>query len=207
METGGRLAIALQPGGEAGWCYYSDPVALLPEEGDLWIETALESPDGQLIFGSAGPFADCEWTQEPVQAEVGVLLDPARSSFRIGVRLLEDTEQTEVFVRWRAVRAGGGSEEEPAPAEPEVRWQKWYADEEAFYIEAVPGQMQKKDKFMFICHLPEGAEGLVEWSVVGEDAGTISPYGLYTAPDRVGVFEVIASLGSRQAKAYVVVRE
>ncbi len=205
METGGRLTIALQPGGEAGWCYYSDPVTLLEEPGDLWIETAVEQPDGQVIFGSAGPFEDCEWT-EPLQAEAGVLLDPARSSFRIGLRLLADTELTEVQVRWRAVRMGGAAAPQIQP-ENEVKWQKWYADAEAFYIEAVPGQMQKNDKFMFICHLPEGADQLVEWSVSGEDAGTITPYGLYTAPDHVGVFEVIASLGSRQAKAYVVVKE
>ena len=204
METSGMVRISLLPGGEAGWCYYSEPVVLMPEEGDLWIDLALVTSDGQVVFGDMGPFTDCEYTEEPVQAEIGALLDPMHSAFRVGVRLKEDTEAEEVFVRWRAVRMaplGGGA------AGPKVEEKEEKRPDPTFYIEAVPGSIGKGRKFMFLCHRPEEDTEPVVWSVVGEDAGTIDAYGMYTAPDRIGVFEVQAALGGRKTSAYVVVKE
>ena len=138
METSGMVRISLLPGGEAGWCYYSEPVVLMPEEGDLWIDLALVTSDGQVIFGDMGPFTDCEYTEEPVQAEIGALLDPSHSAFRVGVRLKEDTEAEEVFVRWRAVRMAplGGGDAGPKAEEKEEK-----RPDPTFYIEAVPGSI------------------------------------------------------------------
>lgn len=204
METGGIVKISLQPGGEAGWCYYSEPVVLMPEEGELWIETALVQPDQKIIFGSSLPFADCDYTEEPVRAEIGALLDPARSSFRIGLCLLEDTEQESVEVCWRAVRKTSFAKP-PAAVLPEAEEETTSAPD--LYIDAVPGFIGKNRKFMFVCHLPEGMDETVTWSVEGEDAGTIDSYGMYTAPDRVGVFEVKAAAGDRVASAFVVVKD
>ena len=60
---------------------------------------------------------------------------------------------------------------------------------------------------MFTCHRPEDLEESVTWNVVGEDAGTINGYGMYTAPDRPGVFEVTAQAGGFTASAYIVVKD
>ena len=40
-------------------------------------------------------------------------------------------------------------------------------------IMTTPGFIGKNRKFMFVCHLPEGMDETVTWSVEGEDAGTI----------------------------------
>ena len=99
METSGMVRISLLPGGEAGWCYYSEPVVLMPEEGDLWIDLALVTSDGQVVFGDMGPFTDCEYTEEPVQAEIGALLGPPWNNDLAGLLAGQPVGRTGSFRR------------------------------------------------------------------------------------------------------------
>ncbi len=228
MEQRGETTIRLIPGGAAGWCYYSREIsldkALRGKDGKLWIEAAVQQPKGEILYGDASVFAESEYLGMAVLAEVGILLNKEQNAFRIGLRLLEDTDENEVKVFWRAFCKGKKNqmaersvspvfketpeeeaEESAIPQEEEPKEEPQHSEE--FYIESVPGQIFKGQKFMFMCHRPEDLEESVTWNVVGEDAGTINGYGMYTAPDRPGVFEVTAQAGGLLASAYIVVKD
>lgn len=218
----GRVAIPLLPGGEAGWCYYSDEIEHELGETLVWIESSLEQPDGALVFGNSSVFEDSEYLEEPLLAEVGILLNPDRKSFRVGVKLLADTEQKEAVVYWRA-RELKRTEAERKLASDEktllgyyMKAQKIQEDvqsyinenPESFYIKSTPKYLYKNQKFMFSCQLPEGVQEPVTWKVLGEDGGTIDSYGMYTAPDRQGVFQVEASLGEQyRTTVYIMIKD
>lgn len=218
----GRAVIPLTPGGEAGWCYYSDAIYHELGDGLLWIDFALEQPDGAIVYGSTAPFDECEYMEETIQAEVGVLLNRDRKSFRIGVKLLKDTEQKEAVVCWRAGRIRRAEAERRFVGE-EKKLLDYYmtarrseaeipvvSDPEAFYITSTPKYLYRGQKFMFTCRLPEGEKGPVYWRVLGDDGGTIDSFGMYTAPQRQGVFQVEASLGDParyKTTVYVMIKE
>lgn len=220
----GRVVIPLIPGGEAGWCYYSDEINHELGDGLLWIDYALEQPEGAMLFGSASAFEDSEYLEEPLLAEVGILLSPDRKSFRVGIKLLADTDQKEAVVYWRAGQLKR-SEAERKLAEDEKTLLGYYMTAkrpvvqsmvvevqedapEAFYIQSTPKYLYKGQKFMFSCKVPEGTKEPVTWKVLGEDAGTIDSYGMYTAPDHQGVFQVEASLGSHyRTTVYVMIKD
>ena len=217
----GRVSISLLPGGEAGWCYYSDEIDHELGDGLLWIDYALEQPEGGLMFGNASVFEDSEYLEDPLLAEVGILLSPDRKTFRVGVKLLADTEQKEAVVYWRAGQLKR-SEAERKLASDEKTLLNYYmtarqpvsaapveeASSDSFYIKSTPKYLYKGQKFMFSCQVPEGTNEEVRWGVLGEDAGTIDGYGMYTAPDRQGVFQVEASLGDRyRTTVYVMIKD
>ena len=209
MQTNGKLIIPLTPGGEAGWCYYSSPVALKPEEGDLWIDAALENSDGSRVFGSAGPFEEADFCEEPIQAEIGALVAADHASFRIGLKLLKDTDQTQAVVYWRASRLPVQTyDPKPDNTQDTKKWDPNILPAQSdFYIEATPAYLHYGDRFMFTCHRPEGITAPVEWKVKGENAGSINGYGMYIAPDRAGVFEIEATCLDFSATCYLMVRE
>lgn len=214
MEQRGETIIRLIPGGAAGWCYYSKEIRLEKALGRngrrVWIEAAVVQPDGSILFGDGAAFADSESIDTPVLASTGVLLNKEQSAFRIGLRLLEDTEAEEVKVIWRAYCKGKKNpveeEIEERPEDPEGS-APVPTQAEDLYIEAVPGSILKGHKFMFTCHRPAGVQDPVQWAVIGEDTGVINGYGMYTAPDHPGIFEVTAQVGDMKASAYVVVRD
>ncbi|MCR5005396.1 MAG: hypothetical protein K6A77_05785 [Clostridiales bacterium] len=217
MEQRGETIIRLIPGGAAGWCYDSKEIQLekaLRRSGRrLWIEAAIVQPDGSVVFGDGAAFADHDDIETPVLAAVGILLNKEQTAFRIVLRLLEDTEAEEVKVIWRAYCKGKKNPLEEGPEEileereePEVPAPA-PSQAEDFYIEAVPGSILTGHKFMFTCHRPDGTQEAVQWALVGEDTGVINGYGMYTAPDHPGVFEVTAQAGSLKASAYIVVRD
>ena len=222
MEQRGETVIRLIPGGAAGWCYYSKEIhlekALRKSGRRIWIEAGVVQPDGSVLFGDATPFIDSDQIGTAVLAATGILLNKEQSAFRIGLRLLEDTDEAEVKVIWRAYckgKKGAAEAEESTEEAVEETVEERQAEapvaapqpSDDFYIEAVPGSIRQGDKFMFTCHRPADVQEPVQWAVAGEDAGWINGYGMYTAPRRPGIFEVTAQVGDRKTSAYIVVRE
>ena len=80
---------------------------------------------------------------------------------------------------------------------------------QAFYITNPPKYLRPGMKYTFSCRKSDDLQGVVSWKVEGEDSGTISKFGTYTAPMRQGVFEVQAMLEETDlsASVYVVVKE
>lgn len=212
MAMHGKVTVPLTPGGEKGWCYFSPLIPLEIKEDEVFIDLALENADGSVCFGSSAPFEDCDFLDEPLSADLGAVLSADKASFRVGIRLNADTERTEAVVFWRVCAL---SDEGPSKDHRGSLVDRTFPDQAQvhvaapaeFYIEAAPSYMRPGDRFMFSCHRPEGHSDPVEWSVKGEQAGRINGYGMYTAPDHGGVFEVEARLGAMTARAYVMVRE
>ena len=117
MEQRGETVIRLIPGGAAGWCYYSKEIRLekgLRKSGRrIWIEAGVVQPDGSVLFGDGTAFVDSDQIGTAVLAAVGILLNKEQSAFRIGLRLLEDTDEAEVKVIWRAYCKGKKNQAEP----------------------------------------------------------------------------------------------
>ena len=216
----GRVAIPLIPFGEAGWCYYSDAIEHELGDGLVWIDYSLEQPEGTMIFGSADVYAESEYLDEPLSAEIGILLSADRKSFRVGIRLLADTEQKEAVVYWRAQLLQRSEAERKLAADEKTLLSYYMTAKEpaivpkeedtaeAFYIKSTPQYLLKGQKFMFTCQVPEGTTEPVVWKVLGDQGGTIDGYGMYTAPDRQGVFQVEASLGDRyRTTVYVMIKD
>ena len=226
MEQRGETVIRLIPGGAAGWCYYSKEIRLekgLRKSGRrIWIEAGVVQPDGSVLFGDGAAFVDSDQIGTAVLAATGILLNKEQSAFRIGLRLLEDTDEAEVKVIWRAYCKGKKNLAEPEE-EAEEKTEEMVEEmleeksaevpeaaplrEDDFFIEAVPGSIRQGDKFMFTCHRPADVQEPVQWTVAGEDAGWINGYGMYTAPQHPGVFEVTAQVGELKTSAYIVVKD
>lgn len=222
----GMVRIPLMPGGEAGWCYYSEDIEHGLSDGILKVDVALEQPDGGRIYGDTSPFEDSEYTSPALQASIGALLSPDKKSFRIGVKLLADTEQKEAIVYWQASciqksdadRLPNANEKVLVDfymsgrdrAETESAEKEESIAAEDFYIVSAPRYLYRGQKFMFACHLPGEEQGNVNWKVIGENGGTIDGYGMYTAPDHQGVFQIEASIGEPakyRTTVYVMVKE
>lgn len=150
------------------------------------------------IYGNTGLFPQ---EQAPiVAAETAVKVMNDRGSFVVAARLLEDSRQVMLPLRWVAVAMPGGGEESKlkkmsgksiSATQPTVV----VATRDVHYVNIRFNNMEP-------CTLV--------YELTEKDAGTITSDGVYTAPGREGVFEIRISCAEYpliSTYAYVVVKK
>lgn len=186
----GSYWLDLDGGGERGDRFIGEEIPHGLGLGPVFVTAGLEDADGIVTYGSSEIFPDME-----LLLELSVRVYPDKGTFQIAGRLREQIIKNGVMVHWTALMQAEEKKTKkltrkifikPGILELAVR--------ESHYLEAVCTNMDDKT---------------VEWSVQPH-GGSISPNGMYTAPNIPGVYEVVVqSTAYPQVRAsiFVVVRE
>ncbi|NHN32413.1 hypothetical protein [Paenibacillus agricola] len=113
---------AASPFGRGGKSYVSPEIEHGLGLGNLFIYTGIEEVNGdyisdilssseRLYYGSADVFKGSEYEPTGPDVKVGTILYPQKGTFRIGVRLQQPTEATQINIRWWAFKKTSDADE------------------------------------------------------------------------------------------------
>lgn len=201
----GVCEIPLSPGMRRGQIAYSDEIVHGLGPGTVYVSVGPEYlaedpklgvPARNTIYGTAELFAG-EQTQA-VETAVKVMND--RGSFIAAVRLLADSTQVVIPLRWTAVMMPGGGVEN--------RVQKLAGKSIAAVQPTVV--MATRSSHFFNVRFNNMEPCTLTYELTEKDSGEITSDGIYTAPGREGVFEIhisCAELPLISTYAYAVVKK
>lgn len=190
---------------EAGRVLYSEELAHGLGPGPVLMEFGVENvypvaniPQNRtdLLLGDVSLFAQPGGTYD-APIERGVRIHPDKGTFELAVRLKGRLRQTALRLRWFAWRP----EEALPPPEPPGKLLRLKPD----MLRVAPGEAVQ-----FTPVFAEGAPAPCEFSVEGRRSGSVTRDGVYTAPDRPGLYMVCArgSGGAEdRAAAFIIVEE
>ena len=185
----GSSRIYFNAGGRKGERFFSDEIVHGLGLGSVTIILAV-SQANSMTFGSTEVFEN----QDPM-AELAARLNPAKGTFVIGARLISNTTQDYIDVKWTAIRDVEDIIEEKTKMKIFIKPNTLLLrTRESYYLEAVCSNMQDKT---------------IHWSVV-DNGGMIDNNGLYVAPNVPGVYEVVAQSAvypEIKASVIIVVRD
>ncbi len=185
----GSSRIYFNAGGRKGERFFSDEIVHGLGLGSVTIILAV-SQANSMTFGSMEVFEK----QDPV-AELAARLNPAKGTFIIGARLIGNTTQDYIDIKWTAIRDVEDIIEEKTKMRIFIKPNTLLLKtRESYYLEAICSNMQDKT---------------IHWSVV-DDGGMIDNNGLYVAPNVPGVYEVVAQSAvypEIKASVIIVVRD
>lgn len=183
--------------------YYSDELTHGLGIGDVFLwaavktEPKLEPP--LLIFGDPSIFSKGSLETGLPQYQIAIRENPARGTFRIGIRFLEDIKAAHVLVKWWAWK----------PEQKEALESNNFS-KVTVSIEPTTVQIKPKEKIKFQATV-EGAESQeCNWSVTDFGGGFVDREGWYKAPAKEGVYEIVvesARYPDKKASAFAVVKK
>lgn len=192
----GEVIIDMGIGGSAGQKFYSKEISHGLGLGNVVISLGVSDStkeNSTVVYGNQDIFVDKD---HKLKLDMAVKVDPETGKFIIGIKCLETTDERQVKIQWMAVK-----------------------DKQEILKEKVKDTMHIKPDMLNIgikeSHYYEAIvdgenESRIRWSVKEENGGTIDENGMYTAPNKQGVYEIIAeSMDNPEMKAstFVVVRE
>lgn len=131
-----------------------------------------------------------------MSAALAAKVDIKKGTFVIGLKCLKATDRNMAKVHWTAVKDDTGivmdSVLKSMNVKPDIV------------------NLSTKENFYFEAAIGNETVSRVKWYVKEEDGGTIDENGMYVAPNKPGVYEIIAeNLDNSQMKAsaFVIVRE
>lgn len=195
-------------------------------------------PDGsfgtapRLIFGNSGAFDGGFGTLRLPRAKVSCALQTEGAKVKIAVKLKERPGELTLKVVFfvvpslSAAASFAGSpaviaaepekeppEEEKPALEPEQKAAPMTAEEPSkeegpFFIENPPQYLHVGWKYTLRTNVPPEKTGRILWEVLSEGGGSIDGYGCYTAPERPGAYEVVATeeKSGRLASCFMIVK-
>ena len=168
----GICRINLNDGSLKNKVFFSDEVYHGLGLGSVTIILGAVTESGT-IYGNPSVFRE-----DDTQYELAAKLDPARGSFVIGVLTKSVMLQDYIDVKWTAVRDVDEKAVEKRNMKITIKPNSLIIHpRETKYLEAVCSNMTNKT---------------VRWSVSPSTGGEIDANGMYTAPNKEGVYEVIA---------------
>lgn len=203
----GEIVLKTDQSQRSGRCFYTDFIDTGLGAGrhalrfDLIDELGVDGgpiPQERILIGDPQVFSQSSYIPAVPQVRLGAFLDPKSGAFQLGIQLENAMQPGQLKIAWQARK-----EELLSKKEQEI------AKAQSFYIANPPKYLRPGMKFTFSCFKADNLQGEVRWKVVGEDAGSITRFGGYTAPQRQGVFEVQAYLEGTdlQTSVYVVIKE
>ncbi len=147
-----------------------------------------------LLLGDVTLFEQPSETYD-VDFDKGVRLHPEKGTFALAVRPRGHLRQTTLRLRWFAWRPEGGEEGVPERAGTLVRL-------EPDLVRVKPGAVVQFTPVF------EGGSVPCDFATEGKRSGSVTQDGVYTAPDRPGLFQVWAQVrggGQERAEGFVIV--
>lgn len=194
--TAGSVVIDLGIGGSEGWRFFSPEISHNLGLGPVHISLATAwniQDDAPIICGSPEIFNE---EGGEVHAELAAKVDVTKGTFVIGLRLISPTSARHVRIYWTAIR-----DTMEIAGEPEQR---------RIFIRPDVCELEVRETCYFQAAFENVADQRVRWRVREAQGGQIDQNGMYTAPNVVGVYQVIAESVAHpelQATTYVVVRD
>ncbi|MEG0780429.1 MAG: hypothetical protein RR426_07475, partial [Oscillospiraceae bacterium] len=194
--SAGSVVIPLGIGGSEGERFFSPELSHELGLGAVHINLSLSfhiNDDAPLICGSPEVFDEPE---EEVRAELAAKVDITRGTFLIGLRLIAPTSARHVRIYWTAVR-----DNREAAHELEQR---------RMFLRPDVCELEVRETKYFQAVFENVSDQRVKWSVREPQGGEVDENGMYTAPNTVGVYELVAESAAYpelKASTYVVVRE
>ncbi len=192
---------------KVGKSYYSNEFVHGLGYGQVGVIAALENSENMLtaedhlyIFGNRDVFDDEELSVSSPKANVGVLINPEKGTMKLGIKLLDKTEQTSVNVRWWAFR--------PSNNQVDAKAEVLLDDSIKVVVTPPTAQVEPLGQVRFTAKIEGASSQEIRWFVVEDGSGTIDNNGLYSAPAKEGVYEIRAQsvkYEKKFASAYVVV--
>ncbi len=185
----GTAIVHMPGGGKEGRRYFSEETPHGLGLGNVQILLQVVQAD-YCYSGAEDIFQDQE-----KKVEAAVRLNRGSGTFVIGVRSLETTTDREVRVNWTAIRRRSSNE--------------FIQGEERIFIKPSLVNIKVRQEIRLEAVCVNMAEKSLIWSVRDQDGGTVDENGLYHAPNRAGVYEVVCSSRKSAARAsvFVIVRE
>jgi len=148
-------------------------------------------------YGNPEVFKDSDYNTYLPDCEISALCFEERGTFVVGVKLLETTTTLSLKVRWHAFK-------QPVPPAARKR------EDSYLFIKPDTIVVAPRETVYFKAIFYNTDETPCNWYVVEEGGGVIEPNGMYTAPNKEGVYEInVESVSdpSLRASAFVVVKE
>lgn len=162
-------------------------------------EVFLSNDDQLLLFGNTEIFRSEEFPHSLPRAEVGAMVKPQKGTLQLGVHLYEKTELQTLSVRWWAMKPLDEYRQETEIPDDGI----------AVIVKPNTESIEPLAQLRFQAEVTGTVNQEVEWIVCDRAGGTIDRNGLYTAPSREGVYEIMAKsvkYEDKKASAYIVVR-
>lgn len=203
----GVCELPLAPGMRRGQVAYSDEIIHGLGPGTVYVEVGAEfladdakmnAPARSTIYGNANLFSQDREHTVPVETAVKVMND--RGSFVVAAKLLEDSNQALLPLRWVAVALPNGGEE--------GKLEKMAGKS----ISAVQPTvvMGTRESHFFNVQFKNMEPCTLTYELTEKNSGEITTDGIYTAPGREGVFEIRISCADMPliaTYAYAVVKK
>lgn len=203
----GLCELPLSPGMRRGQVAFSDEIIHGLGPGNVYVEVGTEflsedvkvgAPARNTIYGNASLFAHDRQHTVPVETAVKVMND--RGSFVVAAKLLEDSSQVILPLRWVAISLPGGGEESKLEK---------MAGKSISAVQPTVVMGTRESRFINI-QFKNMEPCTLNYELTEKNAGEITSDGVYTAPGREGVFEIRVSCAEMpliSTYAYVVVRK
>ena len=165
--------------------------------GPVYIHAGIEegfeddiTDDEAIFYGASEVFYKSDFESNATSYALGSVVYPKKGTFRIGLRLQASKKGKIIRLRWWAYKNLSGID------------QKSHIK---VIINPSEIELQRGDVFQFsgVVHGNEGDDLI--WSVEGENSGSVDEFGLYTAPDEDGVFNVRAMSKSDPTKTAIAI--
>ena len=192
----GSVIMELGIGGVEGQRFFSKEISHGLGLGPVHIGLGVAcdvNDDSPIVCGSPEIFNE---TEGEVHGEVAARIDVTKGTFTIGLRLIEPTNARHVRIHWTAVRDNREIVE--------------VQEKRRLFINPDVCELEVRETRFFQAVFENVSDQRVKWSVREPRGGEIDSNGMYTAPNTVGVYEIVAESVAHpelRASTYVVVRD
>lgn len=198
MQTvaSGSVILNLGIGGVEGQRFFSKEISHGLGLGPVHVNLAMAwdiNDDAPILCGSPEIFNE---QVGEVHGELAAKVDVTRGTFMVGLRLIAPSNARHVRIHWTALR----------DSKETVEMQ----DQRRMFIRPDVCELEVRETRYFQALFENVSDQRVRWSVREAHGGEIDSNGMYTAPNTVGVYEIVAesvAYPDLRASTYVVVRD
>lgn len=187
--------------------YFSDEIAHGLGDGDVILEVALAEAESDMsifgqnkvYFGDMSVLEGTAYGSNLPQVKTAIISYPDKGTFRIAIKLLENTDNLAIEVKWWAVKNGVSKLKNPS----EINGVSVVLDPDTTTV-------APKEKYKFNAQVIGSDSQDCHFHVVEENGGQIDISGLYEAPSQEGIYEIVAEsvkYPNKKATAFVVVKK
>jgi len=193
--SAGSIVLKLGIGGAEGQRFFSDEIPHGLGLGAVHVDLAMGwdvGDDSPIVCGSPEIF---DQQGGEVKGELAAKVDPTKGTFTVGLRLIAPTSAWQARIYWTAYRDARESVHDQT--------------QRRMFLRPDVCELEMRETQYFQALFENVSDQRVKWSVKEPQGGEIDENGMYTAPNTMGVYEVVAESEAHpelRASTYVVVR-
>ena len=187
--------------------YFSEEIAHGLGRGEVLVHAAISEDFEENnifsvkknVFGDMSVFEGSDYEPDLAAAKLGIISYPDRGTFRVGLKFQRDAHVPAVQIKWWAVK----SKKENSFNLSEVSSVR-------VMIQPNTVTLMPREQFKFEAIIEGTDSRECKWSVKDKDGGVIDINGVYTAPSKEGVYQIVVELvkyPNINASVFVVVKE